>query len=148
MGIGKSQKAWELLSIPSIVRVGEAYRLSLEAVEYDPYSPDVWRALALSIGRSALAVASSENHIHTELMLRSLIAGQIASWIAPDDVKNQIVYWVILCWYGRTWEAMDLADKYLSKNPQDELAKAASSAFWGDKNKFPFSSQKLKNDGH
>jgi len=142
----KAQQAWELISVPSIIRLEKANQLANESIELAPNLPEAWQALTLSYTILFDSFRINYSHCRQEFCIRALTAGQIAQWLAPDDVKSVLVNSIALFYYGRIVDAINNVEEYLKKHPDNKIAQATISAFTGNNNNFPFECEELKND--
>lgn len=129
--------AQQLLTTLSTLRLLQAIRGSLAAIERDPACTEAWVTLALAFDAIADQLAQLETPIWRDAITRSNVAGEIAVMLAPDEPHARIARIIGTATAGRYARAMTLADAELTSSPENALARACRALLRQNKSDFP-----------
>jgi tetratricopeptide (TPR) repeat protein len=74
----------------TLPRFMKALRMANEAIEKDPRCLDAWVTVALVSERTASKVMDTETQIGREMVMRALVAGEVAHALAPENPRARL----------------------------------------------------------
>lgn len=121
----------DLLDPPTFPRLMKAYRLAVETIEKNPRCVKAWTRASLASTGLTRTASPSESQSWREMLLRSLVAGEIALRLNASDPDARFAHSDAIISSGRIAEGLRIVAEDRKVHPDDAIGAAWDEALWG-----------------